>query len=54
MDGILEELARARMTERVGEAEGLRPGRRHLRALRLSRRADDAAGRARAALARTR
>jgi hypothetical protein len=53
MDGILEELARARMTARVVEAEGLRRGRRHVVARRLGRKADDDARRARVALART-
>jgi hypothetical protein len=53
MDPILEELARARMIARVQEAEGLRRGQRHVVARRLSRKAEDAARRARVALART-
>jgi hypothetical protein len=53
MDAILEELARARLTARVAEAEGLRRGQRHVVARRLGRKADDVARRARVALART-
>jgi hypothetical protein len=53
MDAMLEEMARARMTARLAEAEGLRRGQRHVVARRLGRKADEAARRARAALART-
>jgi hypothetical protein len=53
MDSMLEDLARARLSSRLAEAEGLRRGQRHVVARRLGRKAEDAARRARAALART-
>jgi len=42
MDPMLEDLARARVSARVLDAEGLRPGRRHRAAARLGRKADEA------------
>jgi hypothetical protein len=53
MDPMLEDLARARLSARLAEAEGLRRGQRHVVARRLGRKAEDAARRARVALART-
>jgi hypothetical protein len=53
MDPLLEQMARARLSDRLAEAEGLRRGQRHVVARRLGRRAEDATRRARAALART-
>ncbi len=47
-----EDLARAQMSERLGEAQQLRQGRRLARARRLSRKAEQAAQQARLALAR--
>ena len=49
----MEDLARALLVSRVEEAAGLRPGRRHTAARRLSRRAEAAARRADVALTRT-
>jgi hypothetical protein len=48
-----EDLARAQMAARLGEAHELRRGRQTLLARRLSRRAERAALQARLALART-
>ncbi|GAA3648638.1 hypothetical protein GCM10022237_05360 [Nocardioides ginsengisoli] len=47
-----EELARAQMAERLGEAQQLRVASRMARARRLSRKAERAAQQARLALAR--
>lgn len=47
-----EELARALMAERLGEAQSLRRGHHLARARRLSRKAERAAQQARLALAR--
>ena len=47
-----EDLARAHMAARLGEAQELRAGRRLARARRLSRRAERTAQQARLALAR--
>lgn len=47
-----EDLARAQMTARLGEAQSLRMGNRVARARRLSRKAERAAQQARLALAR--
>ena len=47
-----EQLARAQMSERLGEAQQLRRGRQVVVARRLSRRAERAAQQARAAAAR--
>lgn len=47
-----ENLARAQMTERLGEAQALRRGHQLARARRLSRKAERAAQQARMALAR--
>ncbi len=52
MNLMHEELARARMTARQGEAERLRAGHQLARARRLSRKAERAAQQARLALAR--
>lgn len=52
MNLMYEELARARMSERLGEAQALRRGHRVVVARRLSRRAEKAAQQARLALAR--
>ncbi len=49
----MEDLARALLVSRVEEAAGLRPGRRHTAARRLSRRAEAAARRAGVAMTRT-
>ena len=53
MNLMYEELARTRMSERLGEARALRRGRSVVVARRLSRRAERAAHEARLALART-
>jgi hypothetical protein len=47
-----EDLARAHMAARLGEAQSLRVGNRIVRARRLSRKAEQAARQARLALAR--
>jgi hypothetical protein len=47
-----EDLARAQMSARLGEAQQLRRGRQHVAARRLSRKAEQAARQARLALAR--
>jgi hypothetical protein len=47
-----EDLARAQMAARLGEAQQLRRGRQQAAAMRLSRRAEQAARQARLALAR--
>jgi hypothetical protein len=47
-----EELARAQMSARLGEAQQLRAGRNLARARRLSRKAEESAQQARLALAR--
>jgi len=47
-----EDLARAQMAARLGEAQQLRRGRRQVAARRLSRKAEQAARQARLALAR--
>jgi hypothetical protein len=53
MNLMHEDLARAQMTERLGEARALRQGRRIVAARRLSRRAERAALQARLVLARS-
>ena len=53
MNLMHEELARAQMTARLGEAQELRRGHQLARAHRLSRKAEQAAQQARLALART-
>ncbi|HSV40394.1 MAG TPA: hypothetical protein VLI04_16650 [Nocardioidaceae bacterium] len=50
---IHEDLARAQMTERLGEARELQRQREILRSRRISRRAERAAQQARLALARS-
>ena len=52
MNLMHEELARAQMSARLGEAQQLQLGRRLARARRLSRKAEQAAQQARLALAR--
>ncbi len=52
MNLINEDLARAQIASRLGEAQDLRLGNRIARARRLSRRAERAAKQARLALAR--
>lgn len=52
MNLLHEELARAQMSMRLGEAQQLQPGYRLARARRLSRKAEQAAQQARLALAR--
>jgi hypothetical protein len=52
MNLMHEDLARAQMSERLGEARALRRGRNVVVARRLSRRAERAAHQARLALAR--
>jgi hypothetical protein len=47
-----EDLARAQMTARLGEAQKIRRGRQQVTARRLSRKAEQAARQARLALAR--
>ena len=51
-DLMNEDLARAQMAARLGEAQQLRAGHRLARARRLSRKAERAAQQARLALAR--
>ena len=53
MNLMPEELARAHMAERLGQARAQRRGRQLVTARRLSRRAERAAQQARLALART-
>ena len=53
MNVMNEELARAQMSARVGEAQSLRRGRQVVAVRRLSRRAERAALQARLVLART-
>ena len=53
MNLMQENLARAQMTARLGEAQELRQGHHLARARRLSRKAEVAAQQARLALART-
>ncbi len=53
MNLMQEDLARAQMTARLGEARNLRRGQQLVLARRLSRRAEQAALQARVALART-
>jgi len=52
MNLMNENLARAQMSARLGEAQQLRRGHQLTRARRLSRRAEQAAQQARLALAR--
>ena len=52
MNLINENLARAQMSARLGEAQQLQRGHRLARARRLSRKAEQAAQQARLALAR--
>ncbi len=52
MNTMNEDLARAHMSARLGEAQELRTGRQVARARRLSRKAERAAQQARLALAR--
>lgn len=52
MNLMHEELARAQMTARLGEAHELRRGHRLVMARRMSRKAEQAAQQARLALAR--
>lgn len=52
MNLMQEDLARAQMAARLGEAQQLRRGARMARARRLSRKAERAAARARLAMAR--
>ena len=52
MNLMHEELARAQMTARLGEAQELRRGHQLARARRMSRKAEQAAQQARLALAR--
>ena len=52
MNLIHENLARAQMSARLGEAQQLQLGRRLAKARRLSRKAEQAAQQARLALAR--
>lgn len=53
MNTMFEDLARAQMAARLGEAQNLRRGQQLVLARRLSRRAERAALQARLALART-
>jgi hypothetical protein len=53
MNTMFEDLARAQMSARLGEAHELRRGRQATLARRLSRRAERAASEARLALARS-
>ena len=53
MNLMHEDLARAQMSARLGEAQALQLGRRVVVARRLSRRAERAAHRARLVLARS-
>jgi hypothetical protein len=52
MNLMQEDLARAQMAARLGEAQQLRRGRQQVAARRLSRKAEQAARQARLALAR--
>ena len=52
MNGMQEELARAQMSARLGEARQMRAGHQLARSRRLSRKAERAAQQARLALAR--
>lgn len=52
MNTMHEDLARAQMAARLGEAQALRTGHQLARARRLSRKAERAAQQARLALAR--
>jgi hypothetical protein len=53
MNLMYEDLARAQMAERLGEAQATRRSRQLVRARRMSRRAERAALRARLLLARS-
>ena len=53
MNLLNEDLARAQMSARLGEAQNLRRGQQLVLTRRLSRRAERAAHQARVALART-
>lgn len=53
MNLMNEDLARAHMSARLGEAQEMRRGRQLVVARRLSRRAERAATKARLAMART-
>jgi len=53
MEQMYEELARAQMSARLGEAQEMRRGHQLAMARRLSRRAERAAAQARLALARS-
>ena len=53
MNLMHEDLARAQMTARLGEAQQLRRGHQLARAHRLTRKAEQAAQQARLAIART-
>jgi len=53
MNLINENLARAQMSARLGEAQQLQQGHRLVRARRMSRKAESAARQARLALARS-
>jgi hypothetical protein len=53
MNLMHEDLARAQMSARLGEAQALQRGRRFVAARRLSRRAEKAALQARLVLARS-
>jgi len=52
MNTLQEDLARAQMAARLGEAQEMRRGHQLARARRLSRKAEQAAQQARLALAR--
>jgi hypothetical protein len=52
MNSLQEDLARAQMAARLGEAQEMRRGHQLARARRLSRKAEQAAQQARLALAR--
>lgn len=52
MNSMHEDLARAQMAARLGEAQQMRRGHQLVRARRLSRKAEQAAQQARLALAR--
>ena len=52
MNTMQEDLARAQMAARLGEAQQMRRGHQLVRARRLSRKAEQAAQQARLALAR--
>jgi hypothetical protein len=52
MNTMQEDLARAQMAARLGEAQQMRRGHNMVRARRLSRKAEQAAQQARLALAR--